>query len=35
MAHKKDKYYLIHGSHKLVATHLEGYKKIEAFVVYI
>jgi len=35
MAYKKDKYYLIHGSHKLVAAHLEGHKKIEAFVVYI
>ena len=35
MAHKDNKYYLVHGSHKLVAAHLEGHKKIEAFVVYI
>jgi len=35
MAYKDNEYYLINGSHKLVAAYLEGHKKIEAFVVYI
>ena len=35
MAYKDNKYYLINGTHKLVAAYLEGHKKIEAYVVYI
>jgi hypothetical protein len=35
MAYKNNKYYLIHGSHKIVAAHLEKFKKIDAYVVYI
>lgn len=32
---KNKEYYLIHGSHKIVASHLEKLKKIDAYVVYI
>jgi hypothetical protein len=35
MAHKNGKYHLIHGSHKIVAAHLEKFIEIDAYVVYI
>jgi hypothetical protein len=35
VAHKNNNYYLIHGSHKIIAAHLEKFKKIDAYVVYI
>ena len=35
MAKKKNNYYLIHGSHKIIAAHLAKFKKIDAYVVNI
>ena len=35
VVHKNNKYHLIHGSHKVIAAHLEKFKKIDAYVVYV
>jgi hypothetical protein len=35
VVNKNNKYYLIHGSHKVVAAHLDNLKKIDAYVTYI
>jgi hypothetical protein len=32
---KNDIYYLIHGSHKIVAAHLAHFKDIDSYVIYI
>lgn len=34
VVYKRNKYHLIHGSHKIIAAHLDNFKKIDAFVVY-
>jgi hypothetical protein len=35
MVKKNDNYYLIHGTHKLVAANLKKLKKIDAYVVHV